>query len=165
MALSFQLKVLSAKSVKAVDALIEERKQEDVDLKKLDLNFAYGRKKQLEEVLKRGLKIPKVVYVNPHDSATKIDPAITFVYVSFSHKMDTTTTEAAFSLTGTSSGAVSGALTWSNNDKTLTFTFSNLTADDEYILLIDKSSESYGIVKFNDGHTMARNFESTFKTE
>jgi len=158
MASAFEIAVAATTSVKQLDELILEfRKLSEFDTS-TQLNVAFDKRKELVNLITKKFLIPEVAYVDPYDDKTKIDPAITFIYVSFNQIMDQTTAEAAFSLTGASSGAVSGALTWSNSDKTLTFTFSNLTADDEYTLIIAETAES------SSGHTMARSFESTFKT-
>ena len=87
----------------------------------------------------------------PSDGASGV--AIdTVVTVTFNKSMDRTSTEAAFSITP----SVSGAITWTDDDKTLTFTpAANLSPGVEYTVSIASSATDTG------GHKLDSNKNGT----
>ncbi len=105
---------------------------------------------------KEAFKQPKVVSVSPKDKSTLVSED-TKIKIIFSHQMDETKTNQAFSLVASQSGKVAGFFRWDNNGKEMTFTpQEGLAGEEIYTITVTEEAED------RKGNDLQESFASTF---
>lgn len=111
--------------------------------------------------------IPEVLTISPlnSDSLVNIDSPIT---ITFDTEMDTDSVESNFKLFNSSSDPISGSYTWSNNNKTMTFTPNYLTSYNTHTYYLYTGAKTKDLDPDNNNEiysNILNTIEESFKTE